>query len=169
MENGPPRYYDADHPREARTHCGHRCVSPHMIPRARETTCCILLIIFVSYLSPKQLRVCYHDRAIVCSTRSASGNYNWNNVVLDGRPNACRILRLSFFPSIFYLYCISILFVWRECLVHQVPIVLTVLSFRFSGLCLMVVNKKQINQKFSGFVFFRDDAFSKMQHFSKKF
>ena len=32
------------------------------------------------------------------------------------------------------------MFVWRECLAHQVPIVLTVLSFRFSGLCLMVVN-----------------------------
>ena len=38
------------------------------------------------------------------------------------------------------LYSTPSLFVWRECLAHQVPIVLTVLSFRFSGLCLMVVN-----------------------------
>ena len=40
----------------------------------------------------------------------------------------------------YYLCSIHSLFVWRECLAHQVPIVLTVLSFRFSGLCLMVVN-----------------------------
>ena len=39
-----------------------------------------------------------------------------------------------------FLFVFQFLFVWRECLVHQVPIVLTVLSFRFSGLCLMVVN-----------------------------
>ena len=46
------------------------------------------------------------------------------------------------FPRLlkYYLYSIHSLFVWRECLAHQVPIVLTVLSFRFSGLCLMVVN-----------------------------
>ncbi len=53
-----------------------------------------------------------------------------------------------FFPILFfdfprllkyYLFSIHSLFVWRECLAHQVPIVLTVLSFRFSGLCLMVV------------------------------
>ena len=45
-----------------------------------------------------------------------------------------------FFPSIFICIVFQLLFVWRECLVHQVHIVLTVLSFRFSGLCLMVVN-----------------------------
>ena len=44
-----------------------------MIPRARETTCCILLIIFVSYLSPKQLHVCFRVRAILCSPIFASG------------------------------------------------------------------------------------------------
>ena len=74
MKNGPPRYYDADHPRAARTHCGHRCVSPHMIPRARETSCCILLTLFASYLSTNQSHMCFHDRAIFCSTKYASGN-----------------------------------------------------------------------------------------------
>ena len=44
-----------------------------MIPRARETTCCILLIIFVSYLSHKQLHVCLRVRAILCSPIFASG------------------------------------------------------------------------------------------------
>ena len=44
-----------------------------MIPRARETTCCILLIIFVSYLSHKQLHVCFRVRAILCSPIFASG------------------------------------------------------------------------------------------------
>ena len=48
-------------------------------------------------------------------------------------PDSPRLLKV-------YLYSIHSLFVWRECLAHQVPIVLTVLSFRFSGLCLMVVN-----------------------------
>ena len=45
-----------------------------------------------------------------------------------------------FFLWFFFCIVFQFLFVWRECLVHQVPIVLTVLSFRFSGLCLMVVN-----------------------------
>ena len=44
-----------------------------------------------------------------------------------------------FFLRFFICIVFQFLFVWRECLVHQVPIVLTVLSFRFSGLCLMVV------------------------------
>ena len=66
----------------------------------------------------------------------------------DGRSTRYRSYR-SIFPLLFfafprllkyYLYSIHSLFVWRECLAHQVPIVLTVLSFRFSGLCLMVVN-----------------------------
>ena len=43
-----------------------------------------------------------------------------------------------FFLRFFICIVFQFLFVWRECLVHQVPIVLTVLSFRFSGLCLMV-------------------------------
>ena len=74
--------------------------------------------------------------------------YPWSNAVPDGRPMRYRSYR-SIFPLLFfdfprllkyYLYSIHSLFVWRECLAHQVPIVLTVLSFRFSGLCLMVVN-----------------------------
>ena len=44
------------------------------------------------------------------------------------------------FFRLFFCIVFQFLFVWRECLAHQVPIVLTVLSFRFSGLCLMVVN-----------------------------
>ena len=73
---------------------------------------------------------------------------HWCNAVPDGRPMRYRSYR-SIFPLLFfdfprllkyYLYYIHSLFVWRECLAHQVPIVLTVLSFRFSGLCLMVVN-----------------------------
>ena len=71
--------------------------------------------------------------------------YPWSNAVPDGRPMWYRSYR-SIFPLLFfdfprllkyYLYSIHSLFVWRECLAHQVPIVLTVLSFRFSGLCLM--------------------------------
>ena len=54
-------------------HCGIRFALPRMIPRARETTCCILLIIFVSYLSHKQLHVCFRVRAILCSPIFASG------------------------------------------------------------------------------------------------
>ena len=72
-DHGPPRYHAADYSLETRTHCGIRFALPRMIPRARETTCCILLIIFVSYLSHKQLHVCFRVRAILCSPIFASG------------------------------------------------------------------------------------------------
>ena len=142
QDNIKKRYYDADHPREARRNCVHRCVSPHMIPRARETSCCILLTLFASYLSTNQSHVCFHDRAIFCST-----NYASDNPTLGAMPSlmADHIGVESsdyHFPQLYLNYQVdsNFCFVWRECLGLQVLIVLTVLSFRFSGLCLMVVN-----------------------------
>ena len=107
MENGPPRYYDADHPREARTHCGHRCVSPHMIPRARETSCCILLTLFASYLSTNQSHVCFHDRAIFCSTKCASGNPTLGAMPSPMADHICVESSTSNFPQLYLNYQVN--------------------------------------------------------------
>ena len=144
MKNGPPRYYDADHPRAARTHCGHRCVSPHMIPRARETSCCILLSLFASYLSTNQSHLCFHDRAIFCSTTYAYGNPTLGAMPSPMADQICVESSDSNFPQIIFELSsqFQFLFVWRECLGLQVLIVLTFLSFRFSRTVLQGRNRQ---------------------------
>ena len=144
VENAPPRYHDEDHPREARTNCGHRCVSPHMIPRARETSCCILLTLFASYLSTNQSHVCFHGSGnFLFNQISFWQSYTWSNAVTDGRPNLCRIFRFQFTTIIFELSSqFQFLFVCRECLGLQVLIVLTFLSFRFSRTVLQGRNRQ---------------------------
>ena len=107
QDNIKKRYYDADHTREARTNCGHRCVSPHMIPRARETSCCILLTLFASYLSTNQSHVCFHDRAIFCSTKYASGNPTLGAMPSPMADHICVESSASNFPQLYLNYQVN--------------------------------------------------------------
>ena len=140
MKKGPPRYYDAAHPRAARTHCGHRCVSPHMIPRARETSCCILLALFASYLSTNQSHMCFHDRAIFGSTKYASGNPALGAMPPPMADQICVESSDSNFPQLFLNYQVNSNF----CLfvVNVLGSMCSLFSrfslFDFSGLCFKV-------------------------------
>ena len=129
--------------REARANCGHRFVSLHMIPRARETSCCILLTLFASYLSTNQSHLCFHDRAIFCSTKYASGNPTLGAMPSPMADQICVESSDSNFPQIIFELSsqFQFLFVWRECLGRQVLIVLKFLSFRFSRTVLQGRNR----------------------------
>ena len=118
-----------------------------MIPRARETSCCILLTLFASYLSTNQSHVCFHDRAIFCSTKYASGNPTLGAMPSPMADQICVESSDSNFPHVFLnIFELSsqfqFLFVCRECLGLQVLIVLTFLSFRFSRTVLQGRNRQ---------------------------
>ena len=93
-------------------HDGHRSVSPNMIPRARETTCCILLTLFVSHLSSNQMHVCFRDRAIFCSIELAYGNpphgatpsLMANRLYVESSDNM--FLTVIFDFSVHFLFCL---------------------------------------------------------------